>query len=39
MYSVVSKKKTPLSCEDWIEKSIPRDHCLSPLGKPRDANQ
>ena len=21
-----------------LEKSVPRDHCLSSLGKPRDAN-
>ena len=26
-------------CEGRIEKSIPRDHCLSSLGKPRDAKQ
>ena len=23
----------------WIEKSVPRDHRLSSLGKPRDANR
>ena len=39
-YLVVSKKKNPLYlCEDGIEKSVPRDHCLSSLGKPRDANR
>ena len=39
-YLVVSKKKNPLYlCEDGIEKSIPRDHRLSSLGKPRDANR
>ena len=27
------------SCEDGIEKSVPRDHRLSSLGKPRDANR
>ena len=26
-------------CEDGIEKSVPWDHCLSSLGKPRNANQ
>ena len=25
--------------EDVIEKSVPSDHCLSPLSKPRDAYQ
>ena len=24
-------------CKDGIEKSVPRDHRLSSLGKPRDA--
>ena len=33
---MVSKKKNYL-CEGWIEKSIPRDHRLSSLGKPHDA--
>ena len=27
------------SCEDKIEKSVPRDHRLSSLGKPRDAKR
>ena len=26
-------------CEDGMEKSVPRDHRLSPLGEPRDANR
>ena len=34
---MVSKKKD--LCEGGIEKFVPRDHCLSPLGKPRDAKQ
>ena len=38
-YFVVSKKKNPLLCEDGIEKSVPRNHRLSSLGKPGDANQ
>ena len=39
MKTVVSKKKIHYSCEDRIEKSIPRDHRLSSLGKPRDAKR
>ena len=35
----MSKKKNPYSCEDGIEKSVPRDNRLSSLGKPRDANR
>ena len=35
----MSKKKNPYSCEGGIEKSVPRDHCLSSLGKPRDAKR
>ena len=35
---MVSKKKNH-SCEGRIEKSIPRDHCLSSLGKPHDAKR
>ena len=27
------------SCESRIEKSVPRDHLLSSLGKPRDAKR
>ena len=35
---MVSKKKNPLLvCEGRKEKSVPRDHLLSSLGKPRDA--
>ena len=37
-YLVVNKKKYPISCEDEIEKPVPRDHRLSSLGKPRDSN-
>ena len=43
MYSVVSKKRIHYSCEDGIEKPVPRDHRLSslaslvmPNGDPRD---
>ena len=32
------KKKSHKSCEGGIEKSVPRSHRLSSLGKPRDAN-
>ena len=37
--TVVSKKKFHFSCdsEGKIEKSVPLDHSLSSLGKPRDA--
>ena len=35
----MSKKKIHHECEGEIEKSIPRDHSLSSLGKPRDANR
>ena len=38
-YLVVSKKKKYYSCEGGIEKSVPRDHRLSSLGKPHDANR
>ena len=37
-YLMVSKEKNP-SCENGIEKSVPSDHCLSSLGKPRDAER
>ena len=33
------KKKNQLLCEVRIEKSVPRDHRLSTLGKPRDAKR
>ena len=36
---VVSKKKIHYLCDDGIEKSVPRDHRLSSLSKPRDANR
>ena len=39
MYLVVSKKKNPLKVCGWDRKSVPRDHRLSSLGKPRDAHQ
>ena len=29
----------PFLCEGRIEKSVPRDHRLSLLGKPRDAKR
>ena len=35
----MSKKKNPYSCEGRIEKSVPRDHRLSSLGKPRGAKR
>ena len=38
-YFVVIKKRIHYLCEDWIEKSTPRDHHLSSLGKSRDANR
>ena len=39
-YLVVRKKKIiHYSCEDGIEKSVPRDHRFSSLVKPRDANR
>ena len=34
----MSKKRILNLCEDGIEKSVPRDHRLSLLGKPSDAN-
>ena len=34
---MVGNKKNPLICEDGIEMSVPRNHHLSSLGKPRDA--
>ena len=34
-----ARKRIHNSCEDGIEKSVPRDHWLSSLGKPRDANR
>ena len=36
---MVSKEKNPLLCEGRIEKSVPRDHRLSSLGKPCDAKR
>ena len=36
---IVSKKRIHYSCEEGIEKSVPRDHRLSSLGKPRDAKR
>ena len=36
--TVVSKKRIHNLCEGRIEKSVPWDHRLSSLGKPRDAN-
>ena len=36
---MVSKKKNKLSCEGRIEKSVPRDHRLSSLGKPHDVKR
>ena len=34
-----ARKSIHYSCEGRIEKSVPRDHCLSSLGKPRDAKR
>ena len=34
---MVGNKNNPLFCEDGIEKSVPRNHRLSALGRPRDA--
>ena len=36
---MVSKKIIHCSYEGRIEKSVPRDHRLSSLGKPRDAKR
>ena len=36
---IVSKKKYPFLYEDGIEKSVPRDHRLSSLGKPCDSKR
>ena len=36
---MVSKNRIHYSGEDGIEKSVPRDHRLFLLGKPRDAIQ
>ena len=33
---MVSKKNNPFFVLVWNKKSIPRDHCLSSLSKPRD---
>ena len=33
--SLVSKKRVHYLCEGGIEKSVPQDHCLSSLCKPR----
>ena len=33
---MVNKKKIHYSCEDGMEKSVPHDHRLLSLGKPRD---
>ena len=38
-YLVASKKKNQSYGEDEIEKSVPRDHRLSSLGKPHDSNR
>ena len=38
-YLVVSKITNQFLCEDVIEKSVPRDHRLASLGKPRDDNR
>ena len=32
------QEKNHYSCTDGIEKYVPGDHILSPLGKPHDAN-
>ena len=32
-----ARKRIRYSCEGRTEKSVPRDHCLSSLGMPRDA--
>ena len=35
----MQKKKIYHGCEGQIEKSVPRVHSLTSLGKPRDARQ
>ena len=37
VFSGKTRKIIHYSCEGGIEKSVPRDHHLSSLGKPRDA--
>ena len=37
--TMVSKKRFHYLCEGGIEKSVPQDHRLSSLGKPRDAKR
>ena len=34
-----ARKRIHYLCEGRIEKSVPQDHRLSSLGKPRDAKQ
>ena len=34
---IVGSKRIQYLCEGRIEKSVPRDHRMSSLGKPRDA--
>ena len=38
-YLMVARKILHHLFEEGVEKSIPRDHRLSSLGKPRDAKQ
>ena len=38
VFSGEQEKRIHYSCRESIEKSVPRDHCLSSLGKPRDVN-
>ena len=33
------QEKESIVCDEYIEKSVPRDHSLASLGKPRDARQ
>ena len=33
------QEKESIMCEGQIEKSVPRDHSLTSLGKPHDARQ
>ena len=35
----MNEKKIDNSCEDGIEKSVPRDQRSTSLGKPRDAKR
>ena len=39
MLNKVRKNMSDYLWEDWVEKFVPCDHCLSSLSLPRDAKQ